>query len=238
MGKEFSIHREVELPATAQQVWDAVTTGNAGWLWPMETELRVGGAAPFGGRVLACDPPRHLVVRSEGPEGWFNQLEHVIQARDGGTAVIRYTHSGVFTDDWDNQYDGADQHTDFYLHTLGQYLRHFTGRQAGYVSTDGPAAAAAADAMDRLRAALGVTAVTREGDPIRLDVPGTGEVDGIVDYLRPNFLGIRTGEDMYRFFGRNAFGAKVGMSVHVFDARVDTEKAEQAWQDRLAEIYA
>ena len=38
---------------------------------------------------------------------------------------MRYVHSGIFVDDWDNQYDGAAKHTDFYLHTLREYLTHF-----------------------------------------------------------------------------------------------------------------
>ena len=77
-------------------------------------------------------------TRVEGENGWFNQLENVIEARDGGTTFVRYVHSGVFTDDWDNQYDGANQHTDFYLHTLSQYLQHFSHRPVEWFSADAP----------------------------------------------------------------------------------------------------
>ena len=31
-------------------------------------------------------------------------------------------HSGILADEWEDQYDAIGAHTDFYLHTLGQYL--------------------------------------------------------------------------------------------------------------------
>lgn len=40
MSKEFEIVREFEVDAEPQQVWEAITTGTAGWLWPMEYEPR------------------------------------------------------------------------------------------------------------------------------------------------------------------------------------------------------
>ena len=38
MAKEFEIRREVDLPATPEEVWDAVATGpgTASWLFPEE----------------------------------------------------------------------------------------------------------------------------------------------------------------------------------------------------------
>jgi hypothetical protein len=58
---------------------------------------------------------------------------------------------------------------------------------------------------------------------------------GVVDYLRPHFLGIRTDDALYRFFGRNAFGGPVGMSVHAFGDGVEDEASWRAW---LEKVYA
>ena len=89
-GRGFAIERELEIETTPETYWDAVTNGTAGWLWPTPPpEPRVGGAAFGGGTVRAWEPPHHLVLRHEGPDGWFNQLEHVIEARDGGTTWVR-----------------------------------------------------------------------------------------------------------------------------------------------------
>ena len=74
----------------------------------------------------------------DGPDGWFNQLEHVLEPLDGGRARLHYVHSGIFADNWDEQYDGASKHTEFYLHTLGQYLKYFDGRPVVFTDIQGP----------------------------------------------------------------------------------------------------
>lgn len=238
MSGEFEIRRDGEVPTTPEEYWDAVTTGNGGWLWPMEFEPREGGAAPFGGTITTWDPPHRLVSRVEGGNGWFNQVEHHIEGRDGGTTYFRYVHSGVFVDDWDNQFDGADQHTDFYLHTLGQYLRYFSRRPVTYVSADAPASSITADGFDRLRRALGLGDDVAEGDTVPVALAGVDPVDAVVDYQRPHFLGLRTGDGLYRFFGRNAFGAPVGIGLHLFAPDADQAKATQAWTDWLQSAFA
>jgi uncharacterized protein YndB with AHSA1/START domain len=244
MSREFEIRREVEVPADPDDVWQAVATnaGNAAWLFPVgEIEGRLGATTPDGSTVTAWDPPHHFAVRTEGEGGWFNAIEYELEGREGGTTLVRYAHSGIFVEDWDNQYDAANQHTDFYLHTLGQYLQHFNGRRATFVGDVpggimAPAASAEADGFSRLRQALGLGDGAAEGDSVRLPAPG--DVDGVVDYARPNFLGIRTADALYRFFGRNAFGMPVGMVVHLFTENADADATKQAWQDWLNAVYA
>ena len=243
MSREFEIRREVELPATPEEVWDAVATaeGNAAWLFPNETPTSQGETGRFG-TATVFDPPRHFAVRVEGENGWFNAIEDVIEARGGGTTVLRYMHSGIFVDDWDNQYDAANQHTDFYLHTLGEYLRHFKGRTATYVGDSpggiqGPEASTQPGALDRLKAALGLPDGAAEGDRVSISVEGIGPVEGEVDYLRGNFIGVRTTDALIRFFGRNVWGMPVGMQVHQFDG-VDAAQAKRAWSDWLGAVYA
>jgi hypothetical protein len=237
MGKEFEIRREGELPGTPQEIWDAITIGTAGWLWPIEFEPRVGGAATLGGTVTVWDPPRHLATRVEGEDGWFNQLEHIIEAREGGSTWCRYVHSGVFVDDWDNQYDGASKHTDFYLHTLAQYLQYFTGRAATYTSVEGPPSSTGVDAFTVLGRGLGLGDDAAQGDRVRLTMPGFDPLDAVVDYRNPYFIGLRTDEALYRFFGRNAFGAPVGISVHHF-GEADQQETQKAWQAWLDGVFA
>jgi hypothetical protein len=243
MSREFEIRREIELPATPEEVWEAVATpaGNAAWLFPNDFMPREGGTTGGGSPVRIWDPPRHFAVREEG-DGWFNAIEDVIEARKGRTTVLRYVHSGIFVDDWDTQYDAANQHTDFYLHTLGQYLRHFKGRTATYVGEtpggiQGPEASAQPGALDRLKTALGLADGATEGDRVSVAVEGVGPVDGEVDYLRGNFIGVRTADALIRFFGRGVWGMPVGMQVHQF-TDVDAAQAKRAWGDWLHGVYA
>jgi hypothetical protein len=230
MGREFEVRREVDLPGTPEQAWDAVSTeaGLASWLFPESA----------GEGIQISDPPHHLLVRHEG-EGWFNAVEFTIEGRAGGT-TLRYVHSGIFGDEgWDDQYDAVSQHTDFYLHTLGQYLAHFSPRTATYVGDvpggiGGPAASTAPDGFDRLKRALGVDGAA-EGDHVSLDL-GEGRADGTIDYARGNFVGVRTSDGMYRFFGRNAFGGPVALVLHDFAGR-DAERAKRALKAWLDSIY-
>jgi hypothetical protein len=148
-------------------------------------------------------------------------------------------HSGILADAWEDQYDAIGAHTDFYLHTLAEYLEHFNGRPVTYVGQpsagiEGPEAAGATDAMDRLRAALGLSAGAGVGDRVDASLGEAGTLDGVVDYATPEFLGVRTAEGLYRFFGRNHFGGVVGMSAHLFVDGVDAASREaelKAWLD-------
>jgi hypothetical protein len=229
MPRKFDCNREVILPATPEDVWEAVATtaGNAAWLFPNEVD-------PEAGATTAWDPPHHFAVRHEQGD-WFNALEFVIEGRGGGTTALRYMHSGVFVDDWDNQYDAVQQHTDFYLHTLGEYLAHFGGRTATYVGDvpqgiQGPEASAGPDGFDRLKQALGLGERAGEGDSVRLTPAGVEAIEGVIDYRRPNFMGIRTADALYCFFGRNAFSSPVAMSIHAFADGVDAEATKQRWK--------
>lgn len=237
MGREFEVTIETVMPASPQQTWDAVTTGTAGWLWPIEYEPRVGGSESglAGGTVTAWEPAQHFATRAEGEDGWYNNIDVRLEPRDGGT-LYRYAHTGVFQENWDTEYEGCRQHTHFYAHTLGQYLEHFTGRRATYVSADGPQASTSPDAFVNLKKALGLGDAAA-GDQVRFEVPGLGTVDGVVDYVSPNFADVRTADALYRFFGRNAFGYPVGVAQHAFGG-VDAEKAGQAWQSWLDDLYA
>ncbi|WP_433573054.1 SRPBCC family protein [Streptomyces sp. CA-251247] len=242
MSKEFEIVREFEVDAEPQQVWEAITTGTAGWLWPMEYEPREGGAAPHGGTVTAWDPPHRLTGRTEDAEGitqqTFNQLDHVIEPREGGGSWVRYVHSGILVEDWDNQYDGANKHTDFYLHTLRQYLLHYTGKAAVFMSVDAPDTSNEPGGLDVVSRGLGVADDATEGAAVRVELPGTGPVDAVLDYRNPYFVGLRTDDAMYRVFGRNHFGAPVGVSVHDFAAGADAQKNEEAWRTWLTGLFA
>ncbi|HEX4345477.1 MAG TPA: SRPBCC domain-containing protein, partial [Solirubrobacteraceae bacterium] len=235
--------REIDLPAAPDDVWTAITAEPAAWMFPTGMEIAAGDAPPEGSPVTTWDPPHRLVVRMEAPDGSFNALDYAIEARDGATAHLRYVHSGILADGWEDQYDAIGGHTDFYLHTLGQYLEHFNGRAVTYVGQpssgiDGPPSAGGADAMDTLRAALGIGDGAVVGDAVHAELGAAGELDGVVDYLTAAFVGVRTQDGLFRFFGRNAFGSVVGMSAHMFGGGVDAARSETDLKAWLDAVYA
>jgi hypothetical protein len=193
--------------------------------------------------VKRWNPPHELVVRQEGEGGWFNALEYLIEAREGGTCVLRYVHSGIMVGDWEDQYDGADAHTSFYLHSLGQYVQYFSGRPVTYVTVNGPSASSTPDALEVLAGALGLTgqetkAESGVGERVRLQVPGLDPIEAVVDYRTPQFIGLRSDDALFRFYGRNAFGGNVDAAHHLFADGVDKAKTELAWQTWLDGVYA
>ena len=243
MSRPFEITREVDLPAAPDDVWTAITADTAAWQFPTGLEIPAGAAPPEGSPITTWDPPHRLVVRMESPDGTFNALDYAIEARDGGTAHLRYVHSGILADGWEDQYDAIGGHTDFYRHTLGEYLAHFNGRPVTYVGQpsagiDGPASAGGPDAMDTVRAALGLSANASPGDAVHASLGDAGTLDGVVDYATPEFLGVRTEDGLYRFFGRNHYGSVVGMSAHLFVDGVDAAAREAQLKAWLDEVYA
>ncbi|WP_033283152.1 SRPBCC family protein [Streptomyces sp. NRRL F-525] len=241
MSKEFEIVYEFEVDATPEEVWAAITDGTGGWLWPMEydAENRVG---PFGSTLTNFDPPHRLTARTEDvgfPIQSLNQIDETIEPRDGGRrAWVRYVHSGIFTDDWDNQYDGASKHNAFYLHTLREYVTHFAGRAVAFATLNGPDASIAPDALEVTARALGLADDTAEGARVQARGPEGQLLDAVLDFRSPYFIGLRTDGALIRFFGRNQWGAPVGVSVHDFAPGADAKANELAWQNWLDGVFA
>jgi hypothetical protein len=227
MPKEFRIEHEGALPARPEQVFAAVTEAMGAWLMPSE---------PMRNTAVVWEPPHRCVSREQDGE-WFNQLEFTISEHESG-AYIRYVHSGIFVDDWENQYDAARRHTLFYMHTLGQYLAYFQGRPYRHVEVLAPPSSLRADGLAPARRALGLP----DGDPVgaelTVDLPAVGPTKATVDFANDTFLGLRTDDALYRFFGRNRFGWPAAVGVYQYgEQAVPLADVEAAWSRWLGEAY-
>ena len=92
--------------------------------------------------------------------------------------------------------------------------------------------------MDALRAALGLSPDAGAGEAVHASLGDAGTLDGVVDYSTPEFLGVRTADGLYRFFGRNHYGGVVGMSAHMFVDGVDPAAREAELKAWLDGVYA
>ncbi len=236
MTKEFRIEKEIELAATPEQVWAAITTaaGTETWLWPTPGDLR-----PEVPLVATWEQPEHLLVKVPDAEnGSVQAFEYVIEGRDGGTTVLRFVHSGVMADSW----EGEDPELtgdgwDMYLDTLAQYFLHFAGSAATYVAAEAPRSSVSADAWPALLRALGVDGAPAVGDGLKLDLPGAAPIEGVIDYARSTFLGIRTADALYRFHGRTPIGLPIAVGAYIYGRRVDREALAAAWTAWLASVF-
>jgi uncharacterized protein YndB with AHSA1/START domain len=234
MGREFEIRKEVELSATPEQVWQAIATGPglAAWFMPMEIDADGPG-------VTAWEPGRRLAIRTPAAEdGTTQAFEYLIEALDGGSTVLRFAHSGFLGDDWSDEYEGmTGMGWDMYLHTLGQYLRHFPGRRAAFVLAEGPASTTDRASWPVLLRALGVPEGVVQGEEVRLTPAGIGPIDGVADYVTAHFLGVRSDNALYRFHGRYPLGMPIAVGHHLYADGVDTGQVGKAWQSWLDGVF-
>jgi uncharacterized protein YndB with AHSA1/START domain len=240
MAEQFQVRWEGELPGSPQEVWDAFTVHTTGWYWKIEYDSRVGGAerglTPGGGAVAVWDPPRRFVTRSQGDGDGFNQLDYRIEPRGAGT-YLRYVHRGVIAENYDLELDACRRHTTFYYHSLAEYLRHFSGRDAAYISAEAPASSASGG-FAAMRRALNVPEEVAVGDRVRLEPAGLDPIEGVVDYATSPFLGVRSADALYRFYGRDAWGWPVGVAHHLFAEDADEAVSQRAWSAWLDGVFA
>jgi uncharacterized protein YndB with AHSA1/START domain len=248
MPHDIEIRKQIELDATPEQVWEAIATGPGIDSWFMgrnQVEPREGGTARMTigemaeeTTVTAWEPPHRFAVRSAtGEDGSFMAFEYLVEGRAGGGAVLRLVQSGVFGgDDWEAEYDALQKGWDGYLGTLASYLEHFPGQTATPISAWGPQQPDQDRVWEGLKRGLGLTGTVAEGERARFTLPGSAPVEGVVDaVLHPSFLGVRTGDALYRFFG---MGGMVGVGHHLFADGVDQTETERAWQSWLTQLLA
>ncbi len=187
-----SVQVEIEVPGTLEQVWQAIASGPgiSSWFVPTQVEGRVGGAVAcdFGGGMVSSatitewQPPRRFVAESEGwtPGCPPIATEWIVEAKAGGTCVVRVVHSlFASTDDWDDQLESTEHGWPGYFRVLRHYVQHHAGQPAATYVLNAPAAEGADGIWDKLARALGTPAPS-VGQSVRVEAPGAAAMAGTV----------------------------------------------------------
>jgi uncharacterized protein YndB with AHSA1/START domain len=187
-----SIRLEIEVAGTPEEVWEAIATGPgiSSWMQPTDVDPDEGtfsfdmGSGAQSGRISVWEPPRRLVQEADwetaSREPSTLASEWIVEARSGGTCVVRLVVSGFASGaSWDDEVKGFGESMAQALRQLRLYLRDFRGGQASAMSAFGQAGGSRDEAFDALTGALGLTA---PADGVNLDAADhdapvmTGEV--------------------------------------------------------------
>jgi uncharacterized protein YndB with AHSA1/START domain len=241
-----SIRLEIEVPGTPEQVWEAIATGPGitAWFVPATVAGREGGAVTlhFGpgmdttGRVTAWDPPRRFGY--EGSEWGDRRLayEYLVEARDGGTCVVRLVNSGFGTGaDWDGEFDGMEAGWRLFLHNLRLYLTHFPGQRCSSILVNAIAPGPRAQAWAALTAALGLAPAT-EGERVAATAPDAPPLAGVVERVADGMLTLVVDAPAsgIAFIAAEGGGEQISLSLYAYlfgeDAAVIAARDDKEWR--------
>jgi uncharacterized protein YndB with AHSA1/START domain len=253
-----TVQAEVEVPGTPEDVWQAIATGPGvtSWFVPTHIEERVGGkvAASFGPQMDSVseidqwEPPHRFVAASRdetGPNGPQQvATEWVVEARSGGTCVVRVVHSWfASTDDWDDQFEGHTHGWVAFFRSLRLYLTHFRGQHGSCMQLLAPAAGTPSVAFAKLSNALGAV----EPQPGQHLVSRAPELDGVVEHVGPEAhpeLSLRLTAPAPGIAHMFALGMGpqtfVCVRLYLFGEHSSrlAREAEPAWQQLLQRLFA
>jgi uncharacterized protein YndB with AHSA1/START domain len=253
------IRAEIEVPGTPEQVWEAIATGPgiSSWFMPAQFEGREGAEIVFGhgegfestGRVAVWEPPQRFVYdEGEMPGADHEQTiatEWLVEARSGGTCVVRVVMSGFGPgDDFEKARESFGSGWKTALNDLRLYLTHFAGQDAAPITASGTGGGRTRDDVwAQLTEALGVPAAPAPGDRVAAHLDGATTLSGTVQEAEPGIVTLLLdepapglaligaggpGDEVYTFVRAHLFG--VG-------APAIAARDEPAWQAWLGEQF-
>ncbi len=165
-----SVSAEVEVAATPEEVWQAIATGPgiSAWFVPTELDGRVGGEttshfAPDGSMnsvatITEWEPQRRFAAESDDGHGpGVVATEWLVEARSGGTCVVRVVHSWAAEgDEWDAEFEGHAGGWLSFFRILRLYVEHFAGQPSALVQVAAQTDATHDEAWRRLAGPLGL----------------------------------------------------------------------------------
>jgi uncharacterized protein YndB with AHSA1/START domain len=249
---------EIEVPGTPEEVWRAIATGAgvSSWFVPTRSEERVGGeiVSTFGpgmdatATITSWEPPKRFAAEGTmgGPGSPAVATEWTVEARAGGTCVVRVVHS-LFadTDDWDNQLDGLEQGWPTIFRILRRYLEHFNGMACSAMQFVSMSSDSEAKTWEKLGGELGLLEIATaqkwsapDGFP-RM----SGEVESLGQGMHASTVLLRLDAPVpgTAYIGAFPCGgmAQVYMAFYLYGDRAKTVVArdEPAWQAWIDERF-
>jgi uncharacterized protein YndB with AHSA1/START domain len=253
-----SVQVEVEVPGTPEEVWRAIATGPgiSSWFVPTRSEERAGGqvVSNFGpgmdcpATITLWEAPQRFVAEGSmgGPGSPTAATEWTVEARAGGTCVVRVVHSlFASTDDWDNQLDGLEQGWPAYFRILRLYLERFKGMPCSAMHFVGFSTDSETKAWEKAGGELGLLKVTQGQKWSAPD--GLPRMAGVVDTLGKGthsntvLLRLDTPAPGSAYIGAFSCGGMVMVCLSVYlygdKAKAAVVRDEPTWQAWMGERF-
>lgn len=243
-----TIELEAEVHATPEQVWQAIATGPGITSWFVPTQIDGDtirfdfgpGLGTDEGTITASEAPHRFRYESV-QRGRVLAYEVLVEAKDGGSCVVRLVNSGFGTgEDWDDQYFGMTEGWTLFLVHLRLAVEHFAGEPAASIVATGqvpdPEGEGVGLGWRALCRALSIPDGVTAGQVVTI---GSAE-DG------PHVVGrvVHVGDEMlivlldgepgrgYAYVGAEAFNSGVMVSAYLYLFGPDADAARDALSDR------
>jgi hypothetical protein len=187
--------------------------------------------------ITAWEPPHRFAAR--GSAGIAQEM--LVQARSGGTCVVRLVNSG-FSSEWEDQLEGTVEGWRKHLHQLRLYLTHFAGRRCAPIQVMGAAEGTPEEALAAVTGALGIVEIT-PGGRITASAGGVPALDGTADVVGPDAILFRADAPApgYGMLAAVPFGegAITVARLYLFgpDAPAIAARERHAWQAWMDERF-
>jgi uncharacterized protein YndB with AHSA1/START domain len=248
----YRFEYELEVPGSPDSVWQAIASadGISAWMMPTELDAREGGAVTFHmgpgaeshGHVTGFEPSRRIAYE----EDWATLVGHagadvtplltefLVEARSGGTCVVRVVSSAFGTGaDWEHEFWGElNNGWAPMLDNLRIYMTHFAGARSSTLWVTATSANAPEAAITAVRNELGI-----DRGSGRLTARG---ISGVVERSLDHHFLVRVEQPVGGLLSFFAFGGEDGSSVQLIgyiygDGAADyVDREQDAWRDWLA----
>jgi uncharacterized protein YndB with AHSA1/START domain len=238
------IEFEVEVPGTPEQVWAAIATadGLSSWFSPTDVDERLGGALVIHmgetdspAVITGWDPPRRLayeepewctLVGHPGAEVTALASEFIVEARSGGTCVVRVVSSAFGTGaEWEQEtMDDMKEWWAPSFDLLRLYLDRFPGQRATHLEVMVDVSGEAADVRAAIDGGLGAR---EAGQPLE----AVGLV-GRITRLDERYLHVAVDEPVPGFLSVGAMDKGDGVVSAWVNAWLFGEGAAEVAEDR------
>ncbi|HSJ61514.1 MAG TPA: SRPBCC domain-containing protein [Jiangellaceae bacterium] len=198
MTERRRIEVEVEVPVTPEEAWAAIATGPGitAWFMPAEVDEHVGGSVVHhheadmssSGTVTAYEAPHRFAYEEnaeefapdDGPP--VTATEFLVEARGGGTCVVRVVMSGFGDGEaWDQAIESFTAGWQQALTSLRLYLTHFRGEPVAAVNAGGFVKGDHDAEWEWFTQQLGLPAALAAGERVATEGSGVPALAGTVE---------------------------------------------------------